>query len=116
MDLNNDNPWEGILSLTMFAIRSKVHTTTQHTPSQLVFGRDAILNINQGGNWQLIKQHEQAQINKGDKKENRCRQSHVYHTGDKISFKNAWKTQFNQEAQILCAAKVTSQTPITCTT
>ena len=50
MDLDNENPWEGILSSTMFAIRSTVHTTTQHTPSQLVFGRDAILNINQEAN------------------------------------------------------------------
>ena len=47
MDLDNENPWEGILSSTMFVIRSTVHTTTQHTPSQLVFGRDPILNINQ---------------------------------------------------------------------
>ena len=47
MDLDNENPWEGILSSTMFAIRSTVHTTTQHTPLQKVFGRDTILNINQ---------------------------------------------------------------------
>ena len=32
MDLDNENPWEGILSSTMFTIRSTVHTTTQHTP------------------------------------------------------------------------------------
>ena len=47
MDLDNENPWEAILSSTMFAIQSIVHTTMQHTPTQLVFGRDAILNINQ---------------------------------------------------------------------
>ena len=50
MDLDDENPWKGILSITIFAIRSTVHTTTQHTPSQLVFGRDAILNINQEAN------------------------------------------------------------------
>ena len=50
IDLDDEKPWEGILSSTMFAIRSTVHTTTQHTPSQLVFGRDAILNINQEAN------------------------------------------------------------------
>ena len=54
----------------MFPIRSTVHTTTQHTPSQLVFGRDVILNINQEANRQLIKQRIQALINKGNKKEN----------------------------------------------
>ena len=51
MDLDNGNPWEGILSSTLFAIQSIVHSTTQHTPSQLVFGRDTILNINQEANW-----------------------------------------------------------------
>ena len=58
MDLDNEIPWEGILSSTMFAIRSMVHTTTQHTLSQLVFDRDEILNINQEANWQLIKQRK----------------------------------------------------------
>ena len=47
IELDNESPWEEILLSTMFAIRSTVHTNTQHTPSQLVFGRDMILNINQ---------------------------------------------------------------------
>ena len=64
----------------MFAIRSTVHTTTQHTPSQLGFGMNVILNINQEANCQLIKQRKQALINKGNQKENQSRQSHVYHT------------------------------------
>ena len=53
MNLDNENPWEGVISSTLFAIRSMVHTTTQHTPPQMVFGRDAILNINQVVNLQL---------------------------------------------------------------
>ena len=52
MDLDNDNPCEGIPSSTMFVIQSTVHATTQHTPSQWIFGRDAILNINQKANSQ----------------------------------------------------------------
>ena len=55
MDSDNENPWEGILSSTMFITRSMVYTTTKHTSSQVVFGRDAILNINQEANWQFIK-------------------------------------------------------------
>ena len=50
MDLDNEKPWEEILSSTMFATRSIVYTTTQHTPSQLVFGRDAILTRKPTGN------------------------------------------------------------------
>ena len=71
----------------MFAIRSTVHTTTQHVPSQLVFGRDAILNINQKSNRQLIKERKQALINKGNQKENRLTQYHVDYTGDKVLLK-----------------------------
>ena len=59
MNLYNEKPWEGILSSTLFAIWSMVHTTTQHTLSQLVFGRDVIVNINQEANWQSIKQCKQ---------------------------------------------------------
>ena len=33
MDLDNENPWEGILSATMFLIGSTVYITMQHTPS-----------------------------------------------------------------------------------
>ena len=78
MDLVNENPWEGILSSTMFAMRSIVHTFMQHTMSQLVFGRDAIPNINQEASWQLIKHRKQVFINKDNQKENRRRQSHLY--------------------------------------
>ena len=84
----------------MFAIWPTVHTTTQHTWSRLVFGRDAILNINQEANWQLNKHWKQALINKGNQKVNTHRQSHVCHTGDKVLLKNAWKTKFNQDAYI----------------
>ena len=100
MDLDNENPWEGILLSTMFAIWSTVHTATQYMPSQLVFYRNTILNINQEANWQLIKERKQALINKGNQKENCCRQSHVYCTGDKVLLKNAWNIEFNQDACI----------------
>ena len=80
-----------------FPMRSALHTATQHTPSQLVFGRDTILNINQEANRQLIKQRKQVLINKANQKENHCRWSHVCYTGDKVLLKNASKTKFNQD-------------------
>ena len=94
MDFDNENPWEGILLSIMFAIWVRVHTTTQHKQSQLVFGRDVILN------WKLNKQFKHALINKGNQKENLHEQSHVHHTGDKVLLKNAWKMKFNQDAYI----------------
>ena len=36
-------------------------------------------------------------MTKGDQKENCRRQSHVFHIGDKVLLKNAWKTKFNQD-------------------
>ena len=66
--------------------------------SQLVFVRHTILNISQEANWQLIKQHEQALINKSNQKENCHGQSHVYRTGDKVLLKNTWKMKFDQDA------------------
>ena len=32
MEVDEDDPWTGILSATMFAIRATVHTTLQYTP------------------------------------------------------------------------------------
>ena len=50
----NNDPWSGILAATMFAVRATYHTTLQASPMQLVFGRDAILNINHVANWEHI--------------------------------------------------------------
>eukprot|EP00957_Ditylum_brightwellii_P080001 6083690-Ditylum_brightwellii.AAC.1 len=37
--------WTGILSAVRFATRATVNTTMQANPMQLVFGKDATLNI-----------------------------------------------------------------------
>ena len=42
--LDNKNPWDGILASIIFAVRATVHTTTQYTPAQLIFGRNSIIN------------------------------------------------------------------------
>ena len=84
MDLEDSNPEQGILLSTMFAIRSMVHTAMKSTPSQLVFSRYMMLNINQGANWQLLKQCARALINKDNQKEKSYRQSHVSRIKDKV--------------------------------
>ena len=45
-ELDKENPWTGILVAVMFTTRETVHSTNRATPMQLVFGRDAILNVN----------------------------------------------------------------------
>ena len=98
MVLDDENPWDGILASTMFALRATVHTTTQFTPTQLVFGRDAILNTRHEANWHLIKERKQKLINRGNERENRKRKEHTYKVGDKVLLKNEWKTKFNQDS------------------
>ena len=69
--------------LSVSAIQSEVYTTTQHTPSPLVFGRDTQQVL-----WQLIKQCKQALVNKGNQKDICSRQSHVHCTW--VLLKNIW--------------------------
>ena len=68
----------------MFALRATYHTTTQASPMQLVFGRDAILNIKFEADWKLIKERKQKVIQQNNKKENKARKAYNYQIGDKV--------------------------------
>ena len=85
--LDEEDPWQGILAATMFALRATVHTTTQATPAQLVFGRDAILNVTFEADWNLIRERKQTLIRKNNQRENSKRKVHQYHVGDKVLLK-----------------------------
>ena len=85
--VDDEDPWSGILAATMFAIRSTVHTTTQSTPMQLVFGRDAFLNIAHDANWRYIKERKQRLIKINNIRENRKRVPYKYQIGDKVIVK-----------------------------
>ena len=55
--VKNDS-WSGILATTMFAVHATYHTTLQASPMQLLFGRDAILNIKHVSDWEHIRQRK----------------------------------------------------------
>ena len=55
-------------------------------PAQLVFGRDAILNIKFDANWKLIRERKQLVINAKIQKENKKRILHQYWVGDKVLY------------------------------
>ena len=55
IELDEDDPFAGLVSAVGFAVRSTYHTTLQATPGQLVFGRDMILPIQYVADWQHIK-------------------------------------------------------------
>jgi hypothetical protein len=54
---------------------------------QLVFGRDAILNVKHMSNWEHIRQRKQTRINENNKRKNKSRRAHTYSVGDKILVK-----------------------------
>ena len=97
-ELEQDDPWTGILLAVIFAMRSTVHTTTQATPMQLVFGRDAIMNLTFDANWHLIKQRKQNLINQSNAKENSQRINHTYKEGDLVLVKNEQSTKYGKDA------------------
>ena len=83
-DLEDENPWSGIISAAAFAIRATVSTTTEKSPMQLVYGRDAILNIKHTADWTRIKKRKQEVIKQNNIRENKKRIKHTYQVGDKI--------------------------------
>jgi RNase H-like domain found in reverse transcriptase/Integrase zinc binding domain len=97
LDLEMDDPWTGVLSAVAFAIRATYHTTLQATPAQLVFGRDAILNVKHEANWHYIKQRKQDLINKNNLLENAKRKPYCYKVGDKVLLKNDLHWKYGQD-------------------
>eukprot|EP00957_Ditylum_brightwellii_P200332 15273182-Ditylum_brightwellii.AAC.1 len=57
--LDSEDSWGGILSIVIFALWSMIHATHKATPIQLVFGRDAMINIMYLANWQFIQEYQQ---------------------------------------------------------
>jgi hypothetical protein len=66
---------------------------------QLVFGRDAILNVKHVSNWEHIRQRKQARINENNKHENRNRRDHAHFVGDKTLVKARKKSKHELECE-----------------
>jgi transposase InsO family protein len=84
IDLEDNDPFAGLVSAVCFAIRSTYHTTLQATPGQLVFGRDMIFPIEHIADWQLIKNRKQIMIDRNNAKENLKRIDYDYRAGEKV--------------------------------
>jgi hypothetical protein len=84
IDLDEDDPFAGLVSAVGFAVRSTYHTTLQSTPGQLVFGRDMIFPIQHIADWQLIKNRKQKLIDKNNERENAKRVDYDYKIGDQV--------------------------------
>ena len=79
----------------MFAMRATFHTTTKATPSQLVFGQDAILNTKFEADWNFIRRKQQI-IDYNNQCENSKRLAHSYKVGDKVLLERKKKTKYGE--------------------
>jgi hypothetical protein len=96
-ELDKDDPWSGILGAVMFATRATVHSTSKATPAQLVFGRDAMLNVQHEANWTYIKERRNEISSKNNKKENATRRKHEYNVNDKVLLKMQTNTKYGTD-------------------
>lgn len=65
---------------------------------QMVYGRDAILNIKHSVDWKRVKERKQQIIHKNNSRENKHRAKHVYAIGQKILIlTNRNKSKFDPE-------------------
>ena len=91
--------WQGILAALRQAVRSTVHTTTRATPTQLVFGRDAILNVGFEADWQYIKERKQHRILQNNARENESRIVHQYSVGDRVMVRQKPNRKYGTDKQ-----------------
>ena len=80
-----------------FAMRATVHTTNRATPTQLVFGRDAIHNVGYEADWLYIKARKQHRIFQNNRKENATRRAHAYQVGDQVAIKQHKQRKFGSD-------------------
>ena len=96
LTLDNLDPLAGLLAAVASATRATVHTTLKATPSQLVFGRDAMVNTKFIADWASIRSNKQKIINQNNKRENSKRKPHTYQVGDKILITTASNCKFGK--------------------
>ncbi len=68
--LTEKDPWDSVLAAIMFAVQTTVHIMLRASPTQLVFGRDTILNIWFEADWKLIQRCKEALIKKDSEHKN----------------------------------------------
>ena len=88
----NDNdqdfdPFEEYLAAAAFSIRCSYHQTHDHSPSQLVFGRDMFMPVNAEINWEKIRQRKQLKIQQSNIREKSKRILHTYKKGNMITLR-----------------------------
>ena len=81
-------------------MNSTVHTTARATPTQLVFGRDAMLNASFEADWQFIRERKQKLIVQNNKRENATRVAHTYNVGDTVVVKAGVQSKHSKDPHV----------------
>jgi len=97
-ELDEANPYAGLLSAVASATRATFHTTLNATPSQLVFGRDAMIKVEFKEDWTSIRNRKQKMINENNRRENAKRKEYKYSTRDQILIKTDPNRKYDQNA------------------
>ena len=97
-EVDKDDPWSGILGAVMFVTRSTIHSTNRATPAQLVFGRDAILNVKHETDWAYIKKRKNKITKQNNIQENKKRKQHDYKVNDKVLIKEPSNLKYGTDA------------------
>ena len=92
-DLDENDPWLGMLAATMFATCATHHATMKATPMQLAFGCDAILNAKFMADWDFVKNRKQHVIHQNNVCENSRRIPCQHQLGEKVLLKQAVATK-----------------------
>ena len=98
MEIEYDDPWISTPTAVIFAIRSLVHTKSQYMPSQLIFGRDYMLNILHEANWKLIQARKQRIILQNNTRKNRKRNPYIYNVGNNLIIKGDQSAKYANTA------------------
>ena len=88
------------MTAVAFAVRATVNTTTQATPMQLVFGRDAILNIQHRADWKYIQDRKQKLIKINNQRENSKRRPYTYSVGEQVLVKTDQRTKYGTSSYL----------------
>eukprot|EP00957_Ditylum_brightwellii_P179097 13643702-Ditylum_brightwellii.AAC.1 len=98
MELDPDDLWSGILSSIMFPLRSTIHTTHKATHMQLVFCREAMLNITYLANWCYMQENHQKLLGINNKQENLECIPHEYCANNKVMLRNKQKLKYRSNS------------------
>ena len=78
------DPVKEILTAATYGVRAAVHSVTQYTPGQLVYGRDMLFRTAIEADMELVKARRQRAIDQNNERENTRRIKHNYKVGDKV--------------------------------